>query len=253
MKALLAAMGSAVLSSLDPGCSATAGSNIANGPDGSSYVPVGDTSCSASTHTFCDGFGASGGDAGAGTSLFEGQDLLAGTTSIENGSLVATTELVTQGTRTQARLKKTFRGTGSRFTLAYTEKVDGACIKAGDSVETGVIGLRNNSYWIAVRHGRDNDAITEAGIANASVAQAHVLPKQLPRDTSTRIVLDVDLTKKTIDLTVDGRKAVEAEPLKLPVDAPQTPLIEVGILTDNLLAPPSPCRVTIDDVAFDME
>ncbi|MFO0738914.1 MAG: hypothetical protein U0270_23645 [Labilithrix sp.] len=247
MKALLAAMGSAVLSSLDPGCSATAGANVANGPDGSSYTPVGDTSCGASTHTFCDGF------ASTGSSLFDGPELFAGKVSTDGGALLATTDLVTQGTRTYARLKKDFSASGSRFTLAYSEKVDGACIKAGDSVETGVIGLRNNSYWVAVRHGKDHDAITEAGLASSSLVQSHVLQEQLPRDRVARVVLDVDLTKKTIDLTVDGRKIVESEPLKEPVAAPQSPRIAVGILTDNLLAPPSPCSVSIDDVSFDMD
>jgi hypothetical protein len=43
------------------------------------------------------------------------------------------------------------------------------------------------------------------------------------------------------------------DPLKLPVDAPQAPLIEVGISNDDLVAPPSPCSVTVDDVAFDIE
>jgi hypothetical protein len=249
MKALLVAMGSAVLSSIDPGCSATAGSNVANAPDGGSVVSVGDTSCRAATHTFCDGFAG-----GSVPSLFDGDDLLAGHVTVDaTGALLATTDRVTQGTRTEARLKKTFTATGSRFTLAYSEKVDSACIGDGDSVETGVIGLRDDSYWIAVRHGRDGDSISEAGLASSSIAQAHVLQQPIPRDAITRIVLDVDLTKKTVDLTVDGRKLVEAEPLKEPPQAPQAPLIEVGLLNDNLVAPPSPCSVTIDDVAFDLE
>lgn len=248
MKALLVATGSLVLSSLDPGCSTTAGSNVANGPDGSSYVAVGDTSCSVSTHAFCDAF-----DSGKSPSLFEAEDIYAGHLAFEGGALVASTDRVTTGTRAQARLRKSFTATGSRFTLAYTERVDSACIAEGDSVETGVIALRNNSYWIALRHGRDRDSISEVGIASSSIAQAHVLPAQLPRNKPSRVVLNVDLAKKTIDLTVDGRKLVEAEPLREAPASPQGPQIEVGVLADNLVAPPSPCSVSIDDVAFDMD
>jgi hypothetical protein len=255
MKALLFAMGSSFLSAIDPGCSAAAGSDVARVPDaGEAVVPVGDTSCGAGTHTFCDDFKST-----SLPSLFDSEDLFSGVNKIDGTrsvsapyALLSTTSRITQGSRTNARLKKAFSQTGSHFTLAYSEYVDSTCLGNGDAVETGVIGLRDNSYWVALRHGNNGDSILEAGLAQNSLAQSHQLTGDLPRDAWARVVLAVDLEKKTVDLTVNGAKKVEAEPLKDAPTGAQASQIEVGVLVDNLLAPPTPCTIGIDDVAFDV-
>lgn len=254
MKTLAMMLGLSFFAGQEPsGCSATAGSNVANAPDGGSTVVDRDTSCAGGPHTFCDDF------AGALPSKFDGEELMSGALKLDSeralsapSSLLATTTRITQGNRSLARLKKDFPQSGRRFTLAWSEWIDSACIANGDSVESAVIGLRQNSYWIAVRHGRDSDSIVEAGVANASIAQAHVLRDKLPRDTWARIVLEVDLEKSTIALTHGNLRVVENEPLKQPPGGSHAPRIQVGILNDNLFAPPSACSVGIDDVVFDI-
>jgi hypothetical protein len=256
MKVLSLVLGFAFFTGQEPsGCSA--GSNVASAPDGGSSVDSRDTTCGTG-HAFCDDFSSTA----TARSRFDAEELFSGSLDFaaakDGGALTpasalfASTTPITTGTRTYARLRKDFTQTGKRFTLAFSERVDSACIKNGDSVESAVIGVRQNSYWVAIRHGRDSDAILEAGLANMSLVQSHVLPAQLPRDVWSRIVLDVDLEKKTVDLGVDGRRIVEAEPLKSAPGGLQAPTISVGILNDNLLAPPSACTVGIDDVVFDV-
>ena len=73
-------------------------------------------------------------------------------------------------------------------------------------------------------------------------------------DFFERVVLDVDLGKRTVDLTIDGAKVVAGEPLKYaPASPQQVPSVELGVLTDNLTWKPSACTARTDDVTFDVQ
>ena len=184
MKALLAAMGSAVLSSLDPGCSATAGANVANRPGGSSYTPGRRHTSCARPRTFLRAASRN-----TGSSLFDGPELFAGKVSTDGAR---SSPRPTSSRRARARMRGSNRTSPRAARASRSQRIrrrwtGGACIKAGDSVETGVIGLRNNnSYWVAVRHGRTHDAITEAGLASSSLVQSHVLQDNSSRPRGAR-------------------------------------------------------------------
>ena len=50
---------------------------------------------------------------------------------------------------------------GSRFALAWSEYVDASCIGANDGEQTGAMAFRNDTYFLAVGHGTNNDSIIE--------------------------------------------------------------------------------------------
>jgi hypothetical protein len=120
-----------------------------------------------------------------------------------------------------------------------------------DAVETGVVGLQSNTYWVSIRHGNP-DAILETTLTGGFYTQSHELPRSLPRGKWSRVSLDVDLSRNMVALSVDGEVIVENEPLHYPPSAPQAPNIAIGTLTDNLTWSPSACQVRIDDVTFDI-
>ncbi len=267
MKAALLIL-SGLLMANDPGCGAGVGANTANGPDGGTTsdggagtgtgTPTGTrtrmTCGDLGSHYFCDDFSAS-----ALPSSFDSQALSAGTLQLDVDeavsapqSLLASTLSITTGTRTFARLEKKFAHDSTRFILDYSQRVDASCIGPYDGVETGMIGLRTNTYWVALRYG-NTDAILEATSQNGLYIQSHQLRTQLKRDAWVHVKLDVDLARKVVGLTVDGEVVVHDEPLRYAQDGATAPNIAVGTLTDNLTFKPSACQVRIDDVAFDIE
>ena len=121
-------------------------------------------------------------------------------------------------------------------------------------VETGAIGLADNTHWIAVRYG-STDALLEATVENGLYVQSHTLPTQMKRGQWVRVLLDVDLGRNVFGLVVDGATVVQDEPFKYPPGAPgaaQTSNIFVGTLIDNI-AGPSQCQARYDDVTFDIK
>jgi hypothetical protein len=256
---LLAA--SSFLSAMDPGCGAGVGANVANGPDtsvdgggGGSGAGTGTAmTCGAlGSHSFCEDFGGS-----AVLGAFDSQESANGTLSLDSAlaasaphSLLAATTHATGTTRTLARLDKKIATNATHFELSYSEYLDPSCVGPSDGVETGVIGLRGNTYWVAVRHGNP-DTILETTINGGLYTQSHELKSSMPRGTWTKIALSVDVTTQMIALSVDGKVVVQNEPLHYPPGGSQPSQIAVGTLTDNLLAGPSACQVRIDDVTFD--
>jgi hypothetical protein len=251
---------SGFLSTFDPGCGAGVGSNIANGADASSGGSADSgglpqMTCGAlGSHFFCENFDNGslplGFDAqvtSAGTLAFDGKDA-----SSTPRSLLATTSKITTSTRSVARLEKTFDVTGKRFTLSYAEWLDPACVGPYDGVETAVIGIRANNYWVSVRHGNP-DHILETSLTGGLYVQGHNLRSSMPRGKWTKVTLDVDLVRNMIGLNVDGATIVSDEPLRYAPGNGTKSMIGVGVLTDNGTFNPTPCTVRIDDVAFDLQ
>lgn len=259
---------SSFLSALDPqGCGAGAGANTANGPGGTGTTADGGSegtggtngtittmSCGAlGAHFFCDDFGGA-----ALPGAFDDQASSAGTLALDDAqvvsaprALLAKTLHVTTGTRTFARLEKKFAQRGSRFTLSYAQWVDPTCVGPNDGVETGMLGLHGNTYWLGIRYGNP-DAIVESTLAGGLYVQGHQLRTQMKRGEWVHVSLDVDLGRKVMDLSVEGAVVVEDEPLRYPPDAIEAPNIAVGTLTDNLAFDPSACEARIDDVTLDL-
>jgi len=247
---------------MDPGCGAAVGSNTAKGPGqggagggGDAGGTVGATDCGAlGSHTFCEDF------ASALPGRFDAESTSAGTLGLGAGqtndpssALTASLLHVTTSTRTFARLHKDFVIRGSHFVLAFAERVDPGCVGQADLVQTGTLSANGNKYFLAVGHGSDGDSIVETSLDAGVYVQSHKVTGHIPRGAWTRVVLDADLTKRTVDLSVDGSPIVQGEPLKYaPPDASQLPSVDVGVLTDNITFNPSACTAEIDDVTFDV-
>ncbi len=267
MKIAALMLASSLFAALDPnGCGGAVGSNTANAPatssDGGTSSGTDDTansgalatqSCGAlGNHFFCDDF-----DTGSLPGTFDSQATANGALAFEEGdarsaprSLLSTVNAVQGTTRTYARLEKTFKQSVSRFTLAYSEYLDPSCVGPSDGVETAAAGT--SDFFIGIRHGSP-DHIVETSISGGVYIQGHNLKTGMPRGAWTRIQLDVDLVERTMDLTVDGNKVVDDEPLKYAPGASRAPKLWVGLLTDNLTGKPAACRLKIDDVTFDVE
>ena len=267
MKFAALMLASSLFSALDPnGCGGAVGSNTANGPttssDGGTDSGTDDRADSGAlatqncgplgNHFFCDTF-----DTGSLPSTFDSQSTANGALAFDESdsksaprSLLSTVNAVQGTTRTYARLEKTFKPSVSRFTLAYSEYLDPSCVGPSDGVETA--GAGSSDWFIGVRHGSP-DHLVETSISGGLYIQGHNLKTGMPRGAWTRIQLDVDFVERTMDLTVDGNKIVENEPLKYAPGAARAPKIWVGVLTDNLTGKPAACRLKVDDVVFDVE
>jgi hypothetical protein len=255
MKIAALLMLSGLVSASDPGCGAGLGSNTANGPDGGTprtedggaATNVTKKDCGAlGSHLFCDDF-----EGKAPPSEFDMTTQSSGTLAITDNELVASTTAA-NALRTFARLEKRFNVNGDKFELAYTQTVDPGCIGPSDGVETGVIGVHSGLHYVALRHGSP-DHILEVSLANGFYAQAHNLPKSMPRGGAVKIVLSVDYATNMIALSVDGEAVVANEPLKYPPASIDQSMIAVGTLTDNGTGKPAACTVKIDDVTLDVE
>jgi hypothetical protein len=250
------------LSAMDPGCGAGVGANVANGPGSADGGGGGSGSGSGTgtamscgllgSHTFCEDFGG-----GALLGAFDDQTASSGTLSLDSNAasaphaLLAVTTKATNTTRTYARLEKKIADAATRFTLSYSEYLDPSCVGPMDGVETGVVGLKGNTYWVAVRHGNP-DTLLETTLTGGLYTQSHELRSSMPRGKWTKVTLSVDITKNVMALTVDGNVIVEDEPMHYPPGGgAQASQIAVGTLTDNLSFSPSACQVRIDDVAYD--
>jgi len=259
MKILALALAS-FTATMDPGCGAAVGANNANGPgDGGggtdTSAGVGAADCGKlGTHTFCEDF------AGALPGRFDAESTSGGALALGAGqakdassALDASLLHVSTSTRTFARLHKDFVIRGSHFVLAFAERVDPSCVGSADLVQTGTLSANGNRYFLAVAHGNDSDSIVETSLESGVYTQAHKLAARIPRGAWTRVVLDADLSRQTVDLSVDGAIVVQGEPLKYaPTAASQVPAIDVGVLTDNITWNPSACTVELDDVTFDV-
>ena len=246
---------SGLVSALDPGCGAALGSNTANGPDGGAprtedgggATNATKKDCGAlGSHFFCDDFGGA-----TLPSDFDMATQSSGTLAITGDELVASTTAA-NALRTFARLEKRFDVVGNKFSLDYTQTVDPGCIGPSDGVETGVIGVHSGLHYVALRHGSP-DHILEVSLANGFYAQAHNLPKSMPRGGAVKIALSVDYATNMIALSVDGETVVANEPLKYPPPSIDQSMIAVGTLTDNGTGRPAACTVKIDDVTLDVE
>lgn len=258
MKLTIGALLTSIWASMDPGCGL--GSNVASngGTNGSNPIDTGSiplVSCgSLGMHVFCDDF-----EDGTLPGRFDSQTTSAGTLALDSklalsGShaLLATTDHLTTGTRTLARLHKDLHSSGTRFVLSFSEYVDPNCIGPSDRVDSGAIVTNDNRYFLAVGHGGGADQIVETSLENGVYVQSHVLKSRIPTGRWVKIVLDADLVKKKVTLSIDGASAAQDEPLMYaPANSHQTPGVEAGTLTDNL-AGPSACSVRTDDVVFDM-
>jgi hypothetical protein len=253
---------SSLFSALDPnGCGGAIGSNTASSTDGGTSGTndradsgaLATKSCGAlGNHFFCDDFSD-----GALPGAWDLQSTSAGSLAFDSDvavsaprSLLSLTTGPQGATRTYARLEKSFKESARRMTLSYSEWLDPACVGPNDGVEGAGVGI--DLYFLGIRHGNP-DHIVETSLVNGVYVQGHNLKTSMPRGTWTRITFDVDLVERTMDLTVDGTKIVENEPLKYASGNARPPKIWVGALTDNITGKPAACKLRIDDVAFDIE
>ncbi len=264
MKSLLLVMATSIWAATNPnGCGAAIGADQGKVPNGQADAGPGidggllpQTNCGAlGYHYFCDDFSEPSLPA-----RFDNMNTSAGTLSLDTSqaasppqSLLANTLHITTGTRTFAQLAKSFPVSGTRFQLAFSEYVDPTCVGPADGVQTGVIGMNSNTYWLAVDHGQNNDSVAETSISGGVYIQGHVLASPIPRSSWARVVLDADMATGTVDLTVNGTVVMENEPLRYSPGSPQTPSISVGVLTDNITFNPAACDMRIDDVTFDVQ
>lgn len=260
----------------DQGCGAGLGSDNAKGPsdtaeDGGTGVdasPI-DSSfggvdggalptvdCGAlGRHFFCEDF-----DTGALPFHFDSESVIYGTLGVDTSlstsasqSLLASIDHVTTAERTTAQLDKTFGVSGTRFRLAFAEWLDPACAGPFDGVQTGVIALHSSAYFLAIGHGDTSDSVIETSFLGGAFVQVHTLSSQLPRGRWTHLVLDADVSRGTMSLSVDGAMRMEDEPFRYPLTGPQETSIGVGVLTDNITFKPSACKANFDDVVFDVQ
>jgi hypothetical protein len=252
---------SSALASLDPGCGAEVGGNVAKTPDGGtldsgSSLDAGSLAtqdCGAlGKHVFCDDFSSPF------PSRFETQIAANGSLSLDatrfvSGptSLLATTQAVTTATRTQARVRKGFTTAGTKFALASSEWIEPSCFGGLDGVGSQVLLTNDDKYSLMVGHTANAASVVETSLADGLRVQVHDLKGPIPNGKWTRVLLEVDFAAQTMDLTVDGTKVMQGEPLVHAPTGPQIPAIAVGTMTDNISSKPSACTVHVDDVTFD--